>query len=302
MGCQMMAAVESDSPDALQALNQTAGWFETWEQALSRFRPDSELSRVNRSNGATVTVSRTFMDVLQLGLEAAERTDGLVSPTLLQALEAAGYDRSFELVQTSFATITLGHSTTSDWRDIDSDVARSTVRLPPGVRIDLGGVAKGWVADEAARRLSEYGPALVDAGGDIAVCAHDSTSTPFPIGVASPVHPDENIDVVMLAQGGVATSGRDYRRWYRNGKLQHHIVDPRTSMPAITDVMTATAVAPNACEAEVAAKVAFILGSNAGLAWIEAHPNAAALLVLEDGSVVQSSRFMQHSWLAVAAE
>jgi thiamine biosynthesis lipoprotein len=212
MGCQMMAAVASESPEAQQALQRVPGWFETWEQVLSRFRADSELSYVNRSNGEWISVSRTLWDVLQLGLAAAEQSDGLVNPTMLQALETAGYDRSFELVQTSFATISLGRSVTADWRDIEMDAERRAVRLPPGVRMDLGGVAKGWAADEAVRRLAEFGPALVDAGGDVAICTIDASSISFPIGVASPMQPDENIDVLMLAHGGVATSGRSQRQ------------------------------------------------------------------------------------------
>jgi thiamine biosynthesis lipoprotein len=94
----------------------------------------------------------------------------------------------------------------------------------------------------------------------------------------------------------VATSGRDYHRWIRQGASQHHIIDPRTGLPASTDVLTATVIAPGMVEAESAAKVALILGSNAALDWLEAHPPLAGLLVLEDGSVRRSRRLTRFIW------
>ena len=156
MGCQMMAAVDSESAEARHALDSVPIWFEEWEQVLSRFRANSELSQANRNSGNWVTVSQTLWDVFQLGRIAAEKSDGLVNPTMLQALEAAGYDRSFELVQTSFATISLGRSVTADWRDIAIDAEKRAVKLPPGLRMDLGGVAKGWAADDTSIVLFRY--------------------------------------------------------------------------------------------------------------------------------------------------
>jgi FAD:protein FMN transferase len=301
MGCHMLALTGTDSPAAQQALSEVPAWFEAWEQCLSRFRPDSELSRLNQSAGAHsgwFETSETLWQVLQLSLDAARDSDGLVSPTMLGALEAAGYDRSFDVIRTSFATLTIGQpiqpGAGADWHAVELDAARQAVRLPAGARIDLGGVAKGWAAGQAARRLSACGAALVDAGGDIA--AYGASSAPFPIGVASPWKPGENLDLIMLGEGGVATSGRDYRRWTFGGKVQHHIIDPRIGLPAATDVLSATVIAPSAPQAEVAAKVALILGSAAGLDWIEARPALAALLTTEFGDVYRSTRFAAHTW------
>jgi thiamine biosynthesis lipoprotein len=108
--------------------------------------------------------------------------------------------------------------------------------------------------------------------------------------VSDPANPDHPLEILRLSKGGVATSGRDYHHWVRNGRPMHHIIDPRTGLPATTDVVAATVVAPTVVEAEVGAKVAFILGSEAGLAWLEAHPPYAALLVTEDGQVLRSRR------------
>lgn len=323
MGCQMMAAIDSDSSAAADLLAQVPGWFADWEQRLSRFREDSELARLNQSAGTPFPVSAVLWEVVQVALQAATETDGLVTPTLLEALEAAGYDRTFEAIVcwdgstgaplTASARQRTTPGAVGDWRTIRVDARSQTIHLPPGMRLDLGGVAKGWAADRAVRRLGAIGPALVDAGGDMAVSGPMSDGQKWPIGVAVPQVPGHGpIDgrrhsyispdslhlppLVMLARGGIATSGRDYRRWLKDGLWQHHILDPRTGRPADTDVVSATAIAPTAREAEVAAKVALVLGSDRGLAWIEARPALAVLLVLEDGQIVSSRRMGRYLW------
>jgi thiamine biosynthesis lipoprotein len=158
------------------------------------------------------------------------------------------------------------------------------------VRLDLGGVAKGWAAGEALRRLAAAGPALVDAGGDIVVSGPMADGSAWPIAIDDPRAPEGELGVLLLDHGAVATSGRDYRRWRQGGQERHHIIDPRTGQPAQTDVLTATAVAPDGITAEAAAKAALILGSAGGCAWIDAHPALAALLVLDDGRILESGR------------
>lgn len=285
MGCSMLALVDSTSPEATATLNSLPAQFEAWEQCLSRFRADSELGRLNRAHGQWTPISSTLWAVLMHAQWGARESNGLVSPAMLDALEAAGYDRTFDAIEAGAKPLPHSLSTKHSWRDIEMDASRCAVRLPFGMRIDLGGVAKGWAAQEAARMLGQHGAALVDAGGDIAV-----RGGPLPIGIANPFAPDENIAVVNVANGAVATSGRDYRKWQANGAWQHHIIDPRTLAPAQTDVLTASAIAPDAVSAEVAAKTMFILGSERGLAWIEWR-GWAALLVLEDGTTLRSTNF-----------
>jgi thiamine biosynthesis lipoprotein len=114
--------------------------------------------------------------------------------------------------------------------------------------------------------------------------------------VANPADPETQLELLLIERGGVATSGRDYRRWRQNGAVRHHIIDPRTGRPAETDVLSATIIAPSAEDAEVAAKTALILGSRAGMAWIEARPSLAGLLVLEKGEVMQSQQLKRYLW------
>jgi thiamine biosynthesis lipoprotein len=315
MGSPMRAAVETAAPNGQAGLAAVPGWFAEWEAQLSRFRPDSELSLLNAAAGRPVTVGPVLWAVVQAALAAAEWTNGLVTPTVLAAVERAGYDRSFEALPVDAGSTepaplgrglrraatdlrnrwrAAGVAGTPNWRAIRTDEASHCVTLPPGIRLDAGGIAKGWAADEAVRRLAEYGPALVDAGGDIAVSGPRTGGERWPVAVACPFAPDRHLARMWLAGGGVATSGRDVHRWRRDGQWRHHIIDPRTGQPAVTDVQTATVVADSARGAEAAAKTALILGRRRGLAWIEAHPPLAALLVTDDGEVHASRRLAKY--------
>jgi thiamine biosynthesis lipoprotein len=294
MGCQMLAVVESEAESAGGRLAQVPGWFEVWEQRLSRFRPDSELSRVNERSGTSVALSPVLWEVCEAALEGARLTGGLVCPTMLDALEAAGYDRSFEDLAAVLPTPPSARPVPEDdhWTEIRLDRATRSMVTPRGVRLDLGGIVKGWAADRAARRLASEGPALVDAGGDVAVSGPLVNGQGWPIGVADPASDAGRLlETIALKRGGVATSGRDYRRWRRDGAWQHHILDPRTGRPAETDVVSATVIAPSAQLAETAAKTALILGSREGLAWLDRRPTLSGLLVLEGGRALRSRRW-----------
>ncbi|MBV9791375.1 MAG: FAD:protein FMN transferase [Chloroflexi bacterium] len=309
MGCQMLALLDDESAAAARALADVPQWFAAWEQQLSRFRADSELSLLNRQ-GYLRSASPALWEVVQLALAQARFTGGLVTPTLLGALEAAGYDRSFDALTSDLVPSVASEPRSSleqqpplqAWAEVRCDPATRGIELHAGMRLDLGGSAKGWAADQAVHRLAAFGPALVDAGGDIAVSGPQSDGSPWPIGVADPHSPDEQLDLLLLRHGGVATSGRDYRRWRHNGTWRHHLIDPRTQQPAITDLLSATVVGPSAAECEVAAKVLLLLGSRGGLDWLEAHPVFAGLMVLEDGSVIRSSRLDAYRWRETLSE
>jgi len=171
------------------------------------------------------------------------------------------------------------------WRSIQlaSTADRShRVRLPHGVRLDLAGVAKGWTADRVAARMARVGPCLVDAGGDLAARGSPPGLDGWPVAVADPFRPDADLALILLRDAGIATSGIDARRWSHDGRLQHHLIDPRTGGPARTDVLTATVVARTAAEADVHAKTALLLGVRRGLRYL-ADRRLAGLIVRRDG-------------------
>ena len=291
MGCEMLAVVDSQSTPALSLI---PGWFEEWEQALSRFRLDSELTLLNQTHDIPVRVSKTLWDVFDTARKAEQLTNGLVTPTLLGAILEAGYDRPFDQLphQTSSAPAApIAASQTLGALTVD-EMTRS-ITLPFGISLDFGGVAKGWSAHQAMTRLQADGPALVDAGGDIAMSGPRLDGSPWQIGIADPFHPNTEIEILSVNKGGVATSGKDRRNWVRNGVQQHHIIDPFTNRPAESDLLTVTVVAPDVMQAEAAAKAAFILGSKPGLEWIESQINFAGLFILENGQTLYSQN-MQH--------
>jgi FAD:protein FMN transferase len=293
MGSRMLAILDDDGADT-QALASVPAWFEEWERTLSRFQPESELERCNWAAGMHWLASDVLLEATQAALRSAEETDGLVHPLMLDAMRAAGYDRTFEALREDKRPI--ARTSVPDWRLVVVDSNQGTIRLPLGGHLDLGGSAKGWAADRAMMRLAEDGPALVDAGGDIAVSGLRADGSPWPIAVENPFDADRSLGTLAVCGGGVATSGRDYHTWKRGGQWQHHILDPRTGLPARTDVFAATVVAPTAREAEAAAKAALILGSRDGMRWIEAQEHLAAIFVLEDGRVEWNERMRQMLW------
>jgi len=286
MGCEMLAVLESDSDSTPDVLKDVPIWFEEWEQALSRFRLDSELSRLNRTFDQPITVSDTLWDVFQIALRTDELSEGLVTPTVLDAMLEAGYDRPFaDLAREQFSGMMLNSQELHPLSMVVADPQNQTITLQKGVRLDFGGVAKGWAAHQTAERLREYGPCLMNAGGDIAVSAPHMDGSSWQVGVSDPFHPDSDFDTLHIKQGGVASSGKDRRNWRRNGQFLHHIINPNTGLPVETDVLRVTVVAPTVMEAEAAAKTAFILGREKGLEWIISNPSYSGLMILESGEV-----------------
>ncbi len=305
MGCQMAVLLDSEDDQAAQALKEVPGWFEEWEQLLSRFRPDSHLSQLNASAGAAVQVHPVLWQVIHSALEAARATGGLVVPTMLNALVRAGYDRSFDLLQNN-PSGSSGEVRTvvaeapfpepTGWQAILMDEREHTIILPLGVKLDLGGIGKGWAAWQAMLRLQELGPVLVDAGGDMAISDLQVNGTPWPVAINDPLQMQERLDTLALGRCGQATSGIDYRRWRKDGAWQHHIIDPRTGEPALTDLLSVTIIAPDSLQAEAAAKAVLILGSAAGLDWLENQPQLAGVLAASDGRLIYSREAYQYSW------
>ena len=246
MGAEIV--VGGATPSELEAIEQL---FATLEQTFSRFRPDSELNRVNAGAAEFVAASPTFVRVLALALDAARRTDGLVDPTLGAAIEAAGYDRDFaELDGDGPPT---RPTAVGSWRHVR--VAGRLVFRYPGTKFDLNCVVKGLAIDAAANELA--GDGFVAAGGDVAVRGAAAVGLP---GGGS----------LTLRNGGLATSGSTARRWLRGGAVQHHLIDPRTGRPSTSPWQEVTVAAGSCVEADVAAKAAFLLGDE-GPAWLDEH-------------------------------
>jgi FAD:protein FMN transferase len=233
-----------------QALETAEGEFHRLEALLSRFRPDSELSRLN--DAKTLSVHPDVSVVVELALQARGRTEGRFDPTVHDAVVAAGYDRSFELVPADAAAPITAVACGGGVR-----VEGVRIELDSGVRLDLGGIGKGYAVERAASLLASAGACLVNAGGDLAVRGGS-----WPVGLETA----DGWITLELERGAIATSGRDRRRWRRNGQELHHLIDPGTGAPAETDLLRVTVVAADAVEAEVWAKALFLAGEEAGAA------------------------------------
>ena len=223
--------------------------FAALEAALSRFRPDSDLERLNRSDAEAVIVSPILATALEDALRAAVATDGLFDPTVAAALEAAGYDRTFSEIEPG----PVGDPVPAGrWREIE--LMGSLVRRPVGLRLDLNGVVKGGAVDDALALIE--GDGFVSAGGDLA--ARGELVVALPDG-----------DTVKLLTGALATSGVTTKSWERDdGRRAHHLIDPATGAPADARWECVTVCAATCLGADVAAKTAFLLGDD-GPRWLE---------------------------------
>jgi FAD:protein FMN transferase len=246
MGCEIVVA--GATPDELAIVENL---FAERERTFSRFRDDSELTRVNDSSARFHLVSETFADMVGIALDAVRATDGLVDPTVGAAIVALGYDRDFErLDPESPPTLPVpagGHH--------EIRLRGRLLDRPPGLVLDLNGVVKGRTVDDALGLIA--GAGFVSAGGDLA--------TREPLDVALPDGAE-----IRLERGALATSGTLTRSWTSGGERRHHLVDPATGRSAASPWTCVTVAGATCLTADVAAKAAFLLGEH-GLAWLEAR-------------------------------
>lgn len=241
-----------------EPLETTADWIRRLHRQLTRFDPDSELSRLNALAGRWVEVSPELHELLDAALDAYVQSDGLVNAAVLPSLIAAGYDRTFREIAER-ADVPSGDRSQRTPLDPLPDLLQVKGRaalLAPGAAIDLGGLAKGWIADRAVERL---GPnSLVSCAGDLHARGGGETGEGWPVGFGD--------RTLLLADRAAATSGTTGRRW---GNGMHHLIDPRTGAPARSDLREVSVLARTALEAEVLAKTALLLGSERATAYLE---------------------------------
>jgi len=256
--------------------------------ACSRFRSDSELTRVNAVAGTPVHVSSLFAEVVSAALRAAAATDGDVDPTCGAGLEAAGYDRDIELLRHEGIRFTVRERIPAPgWQNVEWDPGTRVLRTPPGCRLDFGAVAKALCADRAATAVTrslDCG-ALVSLGGDIA------TAGPAPAGgwqikIADDHRADDDAPgpTISLGTGGLATSSTTTRRWQTTAGTAHHILDPRTGVPANPPWRTVSVTAADCVDANTAGTAALVRGE-AAAPWLDAQ-RLPARLVRTDGGVL----------------
>jgi thiamine biosynthesis lipoprotein len=263
-----------------------------WADRLTRFTTTSELSRLNGDPRAEVPVGPTLAAILDWGRYAEGLTDGIVDIGLLDARLAA------EMTSGGghpLAAPSQGASPASRSWSLDRRARGALVRRPVGLRFDLDGIGKGWLADRALDRLGRHDAAVVDADGDVAIRLGRGVSWSF--GVADPRLEAHDLAILRLTprsgqagqrdgRFGLATSGTSVHRWDRDGGTTHHLIDPRTGRSARTDVVQATVLARTAREAEALAKSVVILGARAGYDLLDRVGVDGAILLTDRDELV----------------
>ena len=269
-------------------LDEARALIEDLEARLTRFDPHSELCSLNADPREAVPASRALREAVRAAIAGAAATDGLADPTLLGAVVRAGYDRSLVGHPRADLRAALAAapgprpahpSPVADWRRVHVDDAAGMISRPPGVRLDLGGSAKGLAADLATELLAADGPCAADLGGDLRVRGVHEVLVPNPVtGLLA--------EVLTLDDDAVATSGIDKRVWWdATGRPAHHLLDPATQRPAWTGVISATAKAPTAALAEALAKAAILAGPGAGRTILSRY---GGLLITFEGVVLSA--------------
>jgi thiamine biosynthesis lipoprotein len=279
-------------PDAVApqlAALELEAFFRSFHRRLTRFDDRSDLAALNSSANETIRVSRLVALAVRAALWAAERSGGLVDPTLVSEIESIGYARSFLGSKPASLSSALASAPPRQpalpkldpsWKRIGVDQRRSLVTRPAGIRLDLGGIGKGLAADLCAGRLEYYDSFVVDAGGDLQIGGQRPRARVVEIGSPFNAAP---VFSCSLQRGAVATSGISNRIWRRGNSFAHHLLDPSTGQPAWTGVVQATALAESALEAEVLAKMALLAGPEQGRGIIE---KGGGVLVLDSGELV----------------
>lgn len=229
-------------------------WVRRLEARLTRFSPESEVSKLNAANGRWMEVTEELESLLRVSLQAFEMSAGLVNIAVLPSMHAIGYARPWSQGPSA---VTLADARPAPVLPDVLVVRRGEARVAPGAGIDLGGIAKGWMADRLCRMLGHN--SLANLGGDLFAAGPGPDGSGWPVGVAGAT--------LMLRDQGAATSSVRRRRW---GEV-HHVIDPRTGLPACSGLEEVSVVAHSGVDAEVIAKTALLLGRDLAPAYCASH-------------------------------
>ncbi|MFA7324617.1 MAG: FAD:protein FMN transferase [Candidatus Nanopelagicales bacterium] len=285
-----------------EQLSTAEGEVRRLESLWSRFKPDSEISRLNSAVGKPTIVSSETIAILCRALRAHRLTDGWFDPFMGRDLASLGYDRDFEkllgsdkqIAGTRSYALTLSDSgvvatSRRDYSTFSIDLVNRAVTLPNGVDFDPGGIGKGLGADHVSRFIlaGRARGALVNLGGDLR-CRGDHPEDGWQVTIENPLDPQGTLDeFIRIKDGAIATSTPLKRNWAQgDGTRMHHLLSPGTRTPAEVEIASATVIAPSGWQAEMLAKALLLAGPQIGVPLLRKH-RAAGVVVTLDGSVVQ---------------
>jgi FAD:protein FMN transferase len=296
MNTSVMLAAEGQG--AIAGMYAAKTFIDEHEQRFSRFLPASELSDLNRSAGEWFLVSDDLIEMLRLSMKYYSETNGIFDPSILSDLKQIGYDRSMDEIRAngaSIPTIISNRTSRPAFHEISFDLLNHRIRLPRGMEIDLGGIAKGWIVEKAAQLLHQYVDVCgVSAGGDILFIGRPLDGMDWDVYLEDPRSPTQLLAQLHIPTGAVATSSIMKRTWSQGEKVRHHLIDPRTGEPAQTDWLSVTVIAPSVITAEVYAKAILIAGAKELPDVLNAKQDLTFIAVDSDGNVSGSSNYKDY--------
>jgi FAD:protein FMN transferase len=264
MNTDIVLAGEGETGRLAEGFKAAEKFVHDSEDRFTRFVETSELSQLNQSAGSWFKASADLYAVVRLAQKFFHLTRGLFDPSILPELRKAGYDRSIELVREEGAGPLLEYMLSREhasFSEMEVDDATSMIHMPTGMELDLGGIAKGWIAEQAGILLSQYANVCgVNAGGDMYLVGVPEGLLRWPVELEDPFQPENTLTRLGVEPGGLATSTVTKRTWKQNGFDRHHLIDPRSGEPAVTEWVSVTVTAPHAYEAEVYAKALLLSG------------------------------------------
>ncbi len=290
MNTQILLASEAE--DAREGFDLAQSFIRNCELRFTRFSSTSELSILNQHAGEWFRVSPDMFTLLQIARDCTRSTQGLFDPAILPDLESAGYDRSMDEIRSSTTPIKSSLNRKRQYPHFDAvefQPENQAVKLPNGMRVDLGGIAKGWIAEQAALLLARFSKVCgVNAGGDMFLVGTPTGSAHWEVELEDPRDPEKILMNLMVEPGALATSSVAKRTWEQDGVHRHHIIDPRSGEPATSVWLSVTAFAPSGAEAEVFAKAFLIGGPGFSEELLRINPKIYFLAVNTSGQVYSS--------------
>ncbi len=284
--------LEAEDPEAAQAFDTAQSFIEISEQRFTRFKETSELSALNRSAGNWFSASSEMMELMTTAMHCHKATGGLFDPSVLPYLEAAGYTQSMDqlwLLGPNQQSEHYPHKGTSPFTAVEIDKTKNRIRLPKDMKIDLGGIAKGWIAEKAAKLMAVHSPVCAaNAGGDMFLIGHPRGQQNWEIILEDPRNPTQDLMILLIEKGAVATSSVTKRVWHQGEVKRHHLIDPRSGQPAEAMWLSVTVFAPNAALAETFAKSILIAGPIEAEKLLANNPNISFLAMDTQGQIWKS--------------
>lgn len=306
MNTDVQVQLQCEQADEEKFRRLVIRWFRSMESRFSRFRSDSELSSLNRHGGAIQLVSDPMLQVLRLAEEYRLQTDGIFSIFVRKALEQAGYDASFDTLSDKPGQEWTAPDVRQQPHSLRIDPVMKSVRISAGSELDLGGIVKSWTVASISEWLKSrwrIDRGFINAGGDLAAWGGAEAGRPWIIGIDDPYDREGLIGRVSLDAGGTATSSTLKRSWRQSGRVMHHLIDPRTMLPASGSAVQCTVAGPDVVACEIWAKTLCILGPEEGFGLLRSKTgNLEALLIDQAGEThfIGKKQSLGDRWLLEA--